>query len=82
MRHQVFHRLRSEAEQLRTQHRPDDHEEIGKGDPTHEAGEDSLSALGGVVRTEGSLKSHGAVTELTGWVTTEGTRTAGTSPIS
>src|ERR1035437_2562675 len=39
MRHQVFHGLRSEAQQLRAQDCPGDHQEIGKGDPTHEAGQ-------------------------------------------
>ena len=82
MRHQDFHGLHSEAEQLRAQDCPADHQEIGKGDPTHEAGQGACSVLGGVVRTGGSLQCHGAMTEPAGWATAEGTGTAGTSPIS
>src|SRR5674476_886846 len=56
--------VRSEADQLRAQDRPDDHQKVGDGNPTHDAGQEALLVCGGVIRTRGGSQSHGAMTEL------------------
>src|SRR5664280_1119580 len=64
--------FRSEADQLRAQDRPDDHQKVGEGNSTHDAGERALVVHGGVIRTRGSRQSHGAMTELAISATTAG----------
>jgi hypothetical protein len=42
---------RSEADQLRAQDRPDDHQKVGECNPTHDAGQEALPVCGGVIGT-------------------------------
>jgi len=54
------------------QTRPDDHQEVGNADSTHEPGQDVRPALGGAIRTGASPHGHDAMTELADSVTADG----------